>query len=103
MQQPKSYTATLLLSFFLGGFGIHRFYTGYIGIGILQLLTGGGCGIWTLIDFISICFNKYQDANGEDLGGYSETLGKVFFFIWLALFVIGILTYSSAIITGLKG
>lgn len=69
----------------------------------MQLLTGGGCGIWALIDFISICFNKYQDANGEDLGGYSETLGKVFFFIWLALFVLTILTYSSAIITGLKG
>ena len=41
----KSYTAALLLSFFLGGFGIHRFYTGYIGLGILQLITAGGCGI----------------------------------------------------------
>lgn len=103
MEESRFSAQEKLLSFFLGGFGIHRFYTGYIGIGILQLLTGGGCGIWTLIDFISICFNKYQDANGEDLGGYSETLGKVFFFIWLALFVLTILTYSSAIITGLKG
>ena len=40
----KSYVVTLLLSFFLGFLGIHRFYTGYIVIGIVQLLTLGGCG-----------------------------------------------------------
>lgn len=43
-----------LLCFFLGGLGIHRFYLGYTTIGIIQLLTGGGCGIWVLIDFIRI-------------------------------------------------
>jgi thiol:disulfide interchange protein len=43
-----------LLCFFLGYFGIHRFYLGYTTIGILQLLTGGGCGIWALIDLIRI-------------------------------------------------
>ncbi len=103
MQQPKSYTATLLLSFFLGGLGIHRFYTGYIGIGILQLLTGGGCGIWTLIDFVSICFNNYKDAEDQDLGGYNETLGKTFFFVWLALLILGILGYASIFSAALKG
>ncbi len=103
MQQPKSYTATLLLSFFLGGLGIHRFYTGYIGIGILQLLTGGGCGIWTLIDFVSICFNNYKDANDQDLGGYNATLGKTFFFIWIALIVFGIIIYASAFSAALRG
>ena len=56
----QSHTTTLLLSFFLGGFGAHRFYTGYVALGILQLLTLGGCGIWTLIDFICICFNKFK-------------------------------------------
>ncbi len=44
----------LILCLFVGFLGIHRFYLGYIGIGIIQLLTLGGCGIWTLIDLIRI-------------------------------------------------
>lgn len=43
-----------LLCLFLGGLGAHRFYLGYTTIGIIQLLTGGGCGIWVLIDLIRI-------------------------------------------------
>ncbi|MGC4059050.1 MAG: TM2 domain-containing protein [Chitinophagaceae bacterium] len=50
----KSQLAAALLCFFLGGLGIHRFYLGYTWQGIVQLLTGGGCGIWALIDFIRI-------------------------------------------------
>lgn len=47
-------TATILLWFFLGGLGMHRFYMGDIGIGILQLLTFGGFGLWWLIDGIRL-------------------------------------------------
>jgi len=43
-----------LLCIFLGGLGIHRFYLGYTTIGIIQLLTAGGCGIWAIIDLIRI-------------------------------------------------
>ena len=92
----KSYVATLLLSFFLGYFGLHRFYTGYIGLGILQLLTAGGCGIWALIDFISICFGKFKDVDGNELADYSPTLGKVFFGIWVVVSVLFIATHVSA-------
>ena len=39
-------------------------YTGHIGIGLVQLFTFGGCGIWTLIDLILIAVGSYTDAYG---------------------------------------
>ena len=64
---PKDWLVTLLLCIFLGEFGIHRFYTGQIGIGILQLITAGGCGIWWLIDIILIVTSSYRDHEGRPL------------------------------------
>jgi hypothetical protein len=63
----KDWLTTLLLCFFLGCMGIHRFYTKSTGIGVAQLLTLGGCGIWTLIDFILILTGSYKDGNGQPL------------------------------------
>jgi len=63
----KDWLTTLLLCFFLGYLGVHRFYTGSTGIGIAQLLTLGGCGIWTLIDFIMILTDGYKDGEGKGL------------------------------------
>lgn len=63
----KEWMTTLLLCFFLGAFGIHRFYTGHTAIGIVQLLTLGGCGIWAFIDFIIIITSGFKDANGLPL------------------------------------
>jgi hypothetical protein len=65
--ERKDWLTTLLLCFFLGFFGIHRFYTGSTGIGVVQLLTVGGCGIWTLIDFIMILTDAYKDGKGRPL------------------------------------
>lgn len=61
----KGFVPTVLLCFFLGVFGIHRFYVGKIGTGILQLVTLGGLGIWAMIDFILIIVGKFTDRNGR--------------------------------------
>jgi TM2 domain-containing membrane protein YozV len=63
----KDWLTTLLLCIFLGNIGIHRFYTGHIGIGIAQVLTLGGCGIWTLVDLIFIATDKFTDSDGNAL------------------------------------
>jgi len=66
----KSQLIALILCFVAGVLGIHRFYLGYIGIGVIQLLTAGGCGIWALIDLIMIIMGKLEPADGP----YDETL-----------------------------
>jgi hypothetical protein len=58
---------TLLLCFFLGVFGVHSFYTKKTSIGIAQLLTLGGCGIWTTIDLIMIIVGSFKDGDGNAL------------------------------------
>jgi len=63
----KSWLVTLLLSIFLGSLGIDRFYLGLIGTGILKLITGGGAGIWWVIDIILIATDKMKDSEGRDL------------------------------------
>ncbi len=68
-QPPKDYLTALLLSIFLGGLGIDRFYLGYIGLGIVKLVTFGGCGIWSIIDIILIATRKLGAADGTPLAG----------------------------------
>lgn len=67
MQSDKNWLATLLLCLFLGGVGVHRFYVGKVGTGILQLITLGGCGIWTLIDLIMIITGSFTDKDGNKI------------------------------------
>ena len=65
MQKSKQdFIATLLFCIFLGALGIHRFYAGKIGTGILMLITFGGFGIWLVIDFIMIVVGQFKDKEG---------------------------------------
>jgi len=66
----KSQIVALVLCILIGVLGIHRFYLGYTGIGILMLLTGGVCGILALIDLILICTGDLKPRDGD----YSEKL-----------------------------
>jgi TM2 domain-containing membrane protein YozV len=63
----KDWMTALLLSIFLGGLGVDRFYLGYTGLGILKLLTCAGAGIWGIIDIILIATGKMKDAQGNEL------------------------------------
>ena len=66
MIELKDPTTLLLVSLFLGGWGVDRFMIGDTGIGVLKLLTGGCCGILTLIDWFSIQ-NKTKELNFNKL------------------------------------
>jgi TM2 domain-containing membrane protein YozV len=68
--EGKSQLLALILCFFVGGIGIHRFYLGYTWQGVVQLLTLGACGIWSLIDFIRIITGDLKPKDGE----YGTTL-----------------------------
>ena len=63
----KKKSTAALLCFFLGGFGAHRFYLGYTGMGILYLLTAGLFGIGALVDFIVILCGNMKDKEGYPL------------------------------------
>lgn len=68
---PKSRLAAALLAWFLGVIGVHRFYVGKVGTGILMIVTLGGLGIWALIDFIVILVGSFKDKEGRVLINWS--------------------------------
>lgn len=66
----KDPTVSMVLSVLLGGLGVDRFYIGNPGLGVLKLITGGGMGIWWIVD-MCIIVDKTKEANRKEL---SETL-----------------------------
>ncbi len=62
--EHRTWLIVLLLCVFLGPLGIHRFYVGKIGTGLLMLLTLGGFGIWVVVDLILIVTGNFRDKDG---------------------------------------
>lgn len=88
-ESDKSYLTTWLLSYFLGGLGVDRFYLGYTGLGIAKLLTLGGCGIWALVDWILVFAGVMKDSQGRPLKDRSKHL-KTTVIIFAVLLAIGL-------------
>ena len=63
--EGKSQLIALILCLVIGNLGIHRFYLGYTWQGIVQILTLGGCGIWSLIDLVRIIIGDLKPKDGE--------------------------------------
>lgn len=63
----KSRTAALLLCLFFGYLGVHHFYAGRIGLGILYLFTGGLFIIGAIVDFVMIIAGTFKDSNGREI------------------------------------
>jgi TM2 domain-containing membrane protein YozV len=64
---PKRILPAMILCFCFGIFGVHRFYVGKVGTGLLQLFTIGGLGVWAMIDFIMLVVGAFTDKQGRKI------------------------------------
>ncbi|HEY0117484.1 MAG TPA: NINE protein [Cellulomonas sp.] len=87
-EEGKSFITTWLLSYFLGVFGVDRFYLGKVGTGVLKLITLGGCGIWALIDLILVLAGVTRDSQGRRLAGYDQNK-RVAWVVTIILWLVG--------------
>ena len=98
----KSYLTAFILSLFFGGFGVDRFYLGRIGTGILKFLTIGGLGVWALIDFVLIAFNKLGPKDNSGLQGYEKNK-KTALVIFLAMILVQIAALVVLAVSAMHG
>lgn len=99
---PKDFVVAWLLALFLGFLGVDRFYRGFIGLGILKLITCGGAGLWTLIDLLIIIFTGGRDSTGQQLAGFEKNK-KIAWIVTPIVLVIGLIFGAVNAATGGNG
>lgn len=72
----KSPTTILIVSLLVGGFGVDRFMLGQVGLGVLKLLTMGGFGIWTIVDWCT-AMKRTRQHNFEEFVRMTSTIGTL--------------------------
>ena len=98
-ESDQTFLTTWLLALLLGTLGIDRFYLGKTTSGVLKLVTGGGCGIWALIDLILVLAGRTTDADGRPLAGY-EAHKKV---AWIITGALAVLSLAESVFLGAPG
>ncbi|MGH7701201.1 MAG: NINE protein [Gemmatimonadales bacterium] len=73
----RSRGATLALAIVGGVVGLHRFYVGKVGSGVLMILTLGGFGLWWLYDLIVITAGDFRDGDGRTIRRWEGAVGGV--------------------------
>lgn len=100
-ESDKSFLATWLFAWLLGGLGVDRFYLGKIGTGVAKLLTLGGLGIWALVDLVLVLVGAQRDKEGRRLAGY-EQYKKIAWTVTAVVIVLGIVAnvVSGSLLAG---
>jgi TM2 domain-containing membrane protein YozV len=94
VKNTRNYSTAWILSLLLGSLGIDRFYLGYVGLGVAKLLTGGGLGIWWLVDLILILTGSLRGVDGAVLEGYEKDK-KV---SWIVCGILGAVNVLGAVL-----
>lgn len=98
--KSSEFWTVFLLGLFLGVFGAHRFYAKKIKTGVLQLVTFGGCGIWSLVDVVTILLSKFKSSAGVL---YRNPKPKVSWGIFAAAIIIGLMSHGEGNSTTIEG